>query len=163
MYLRVIKTDFAASKQIPVSKRGDPEARRVVFKFDDLNQISGDYDFVLVGVTDEGLQTEFDLGSINVWFKEGNPELVNDGVHESYAPKPQIVAQFPTPYKVNSPLPAIIFCGLIGVSALVFFLKMCSLSPNTGNMTLSGIFGMGAVLGVMGVIVGFWFGHANLI
>jgi len=156
--LRVIKTDFQSEKQVPFSKRGNPESRQLKFNFDELNLINGDYEFTLVGVTNEGIKTEFPLGSVNVWFKEGNPEMVNDGVHEDYLPKPEIVAQFNAPDEHGSSMKPLVFCGLIAFCALVFVISLLNLGPNSKNVTFSGVLAMGAVIGVMGIITGFWFG-----
>lgn len=156
--MRVIKTDYQSEKQIPVTKRGNSQNRQLKFNFDDLNLISGDYQFTLVGVSNEGVLNEFPLGSVNVWFKEGSLEMVNDGVHEDFLPKPEIIATFNAPDNHGSSVKPFVFCGLIAVCSLIFVGKLLSLSPNTNNVTFSGILAMGAVLGAMGIISAFWFG-----
>lgn len=64
------KKDYKAELQLQVNAIAS-EHRRIRFSFDSLNLVSGDYHMKLTGYSVGGIRSEWDLGHIQVWFREG--------------------------------------------------------------------------------------------
>jgi hypothetical protein len=93
IYLTAKKTDFESDRQIPRSIKAN--SGRIAFEFDDFDLMNGDYKFTLVGIQPDGSKTEWSLGTVSVWFKEGESELVNDGVLPEFRLASEIISEFP--------------------------------------------------------------------
>ena len=71
-------------------------------KFDLVN---GEYEVKLVALDASAGIQEWKLGSIKIWFKEGQFETNNQGVNKNYLLKETVIAQFPPPnQKEKNPL-----------------------------------------------------------
>lgn len=54
--------------------------------------MSGLYKFTLEGVSHDGSRVSQELGNVQVWFKDGSPQTVDDGVLPEFKLKEEIIA-----------------------------------------------------------------------
>ena len=57
-----------------------------------MDLINGNFEIKLVGVSEGQEPVVWDIGTVNVWFKEGNSKATNDGVTPLYASLPEITS-----------------------------------------------------------------------
>lgn len=77
MYLTFIKTDYLPSQQVSVTIPLDSEDH-VAFAFDSLNLVNGEYKVTLIGHSGSGQTKTWSLGTVKVWFKEGQTDVTNN-------------------------------------------------------------------------------------
>ena len=77
----------------------DAERERFVATMDfseKMDLVNGHYKVSLVALDANALETVvWDLGQLEVWFKEGLHDANNQRMHENYFPKKEILSQFP--------------------------------------------------------------------
>lgn len=77
MYLTLHKTDFLPDLQVTISVPLDSEDH-TTFSVDTLNLINGDYKIQLIGHSGSGQTKIWQLGTVKVWFKDGQSETTNN-------------------------------------------------------------------------------------
>jgi hypothetical protein len=78
VYLSLRKTDYMPGSQVPITAYADIQ-NQITFDFKRMDLINGSFEIKLVGVSAGQEPVVWDLGSVNVWFKEGNSKATNDG------------------------------------------------------------------------------------
>lgn len=74
------------------------DGNKLSFELDSLNQVNGQYQMTLVGSNGAAGKTiSWELGTINVWFKEGQKEMTNNHILESFLPQEEVKASYPPP------------------------------------------------------------------
>lgn len=126
--------------------------------------VNGLYEVNLVAL-DQSAETEavWPLGTLNVWFKEGQSDANNQRMNENYFPDREIIAQFP-PADEKDINPAIAFAFVVGVAlAFLWYLgQQMGLKANTKRLDFWGMLILANIAAILGVIVAFWL-HVNLI
>ena len=94
--------------------------------------VNGNYKVALLALDSSATAPEvWQLGTLNVWFKEGQSEANNQRMSASYFPRREIIAQFPAPNeKEKNP---IVSLSLVALITLTFYsLHLLSLWRSSG-------------------------------
>jgi len=123
-----------------------------------MDLVNGHYKVSLVALDANALETVvWDLGRLEVWFKEGLHDANNQRMHENYFPKKEILSQFPPQdHREKSPILAFAGVAAIVVAFMVYLRAQMELSANTKRMDFWGSLLTVNILVLLGVIVAFW-------
>lgn len=95
VYLSMKKTDYMIEHQQAVNSYAVDG--KIAFPIDSLNLVNGQYSMTLVGTSATGKTLRWELGTVNVWFKEGQHDTTNNHIPSQFIEKPELKASFPAP------------------------------------------------------------------
>ena len=101
VYIAFKKDDVRSDEQLQVNAQAvfDAERQRFVATMDfseKMDLVNGMYKVSLVALDANALgMAVWDLGQLDVWFKEGMLDANNQRMNEHYFPKKEILSQFP--------------------------------------------------------------------
>lgn len=83
--------------------------------------VNGVYQVTLVGNDGSAPRDVWELGAMEIWFKEGQKDATNQGYNANYAPKRTIIAEFPPENKnQKNPIVSPVFSLLWSVHPVSF-------------------------------------------
>ena len=83
VYLTFQKTDYKPELQLAVNAISSA-ASIISFSFDNLNLVNGEYSITLTACSSSGKNVKWNLGKVDVWFKEGQNSATNNHISESF-------------------------------------------------------------------------------
>jgi len=90
VYLSLLKVDYEPNLQLKVNSVSK-DLEQISFDLNSLNQVSGLYQMNLIGSNGAAGKTiNWDLGTIKVWFKEGQEETTNNHIPTSFLPHEEL-------------------------------------------------------------------------
>jgi len=100
VYLAFKKIDSRQSEQLQINAQATFVEKELLFRgtvdfSDQFDFVNGKYSVKLVAIDPSAAGVEvWDLGTIDVWFKEGQAETNNQRMKANYFPQREIIAQF---------------------------------------------------------------------
>lgn len=162
LYITVQKVDYLPSLQVPVSAMENEEGR-ISFAFDNLNLVNGEYQITLFAQSASGQIKSWNLGKVNVWFKEGQSETTNNYIQAPYWPLKELMASYPSPDNQGNPLISAAVAGIIGLLFLAYIRNQVELGASLAKCSFSGFLLVLSLVALMALIVSFWIGYVNLL
>lgn len=125
--------------------------------------VNGEYEVKLVALDASAGIQEWKLGSIKIWFKEGQFETNNQGVNKNYLLKETVIAQFPPPnQKEKNPLLPLAFILAI-IGAFIFhMMQQAQQKANLKRIDFWGSLFILNLVAICGILTAFWL-QVNLI
>ena len=161
VYLSLKKVDYMNDLQQSVNSYAIDG--KVSFPIDGLNLVNGRYHMTLVGTSANGSAQKWDLGPIDVWFKEGQQKTTNNHIPESYLMKANLEASFPNPDFQGRLWLTCAVSGVILLSFVKYLTNQLTLVTPFEKLNVSGSLLMLSLVSLMLLLAAFWIGYVNLL
>jgi hypothetical protein len=140
------------------------DAQKITFQFDSINNVNGLYAMKLQGRSGPANELiEWNLGTVNCWFREGVKDTTNNHISAEYLPKPHITPSYPPPDPTGIFGVNVAICALLVFAFCKYVLSQKNQTSSVDKLNLSGVILMLVLACALGMLVIFWRGDINLL